>query len=384
MLVTPLQLANATRRSPTAARLHAAARRRGHVEQRRAPRRAARRRRALARPAGARSDRAHARGPQRRSSRASPAWSTSGEGTACGAFAELPGPAGRRARPAPRRSRTASRTRRGSPAITNPDNDPGAAAVRGRGDGRAGRLRRQTSPRRSCAGSIDYLNGNPHCRARSRVDPATGDRGERLMSTINPQPHRARACAPRARASRRGSRRRRCATSTGCSSARRSRITALGLLMIYSTTHQRIPGDPLLLREAPGAVRRRSASPRWSSCMLDRLPRFRDLSMLVYGATVVLLLAVLAPIGSNIKGHQAWFQLRAASAPAVGARQVRPDRRRSPATATSYRGELDAWRLTVIIGLRGVPIGLVLLQPDLGTVHGPRRRSSWRCSRWPA
>ena len=33
-----------------------------------------------------------------------------------------------------------------------------------------------------------------------------------------------------------------------------------------------------------------------------------------------------------------------------------------------YRGEFDAWRLTVIIGLVSVPIGLVLLQPDLGTV----------------
>ena len=49
-----------------------------------------------------------------------------------------------------------------------------------------------------------------------------------------------------------------------------------------------------------------------------------------------------------------------------------------------YRGELDAWRLTVIIGLAAVPIGLVLLQPDLGTVHGARASSSWRCSRWPA
>jgi len=33
-----------------------------------------------------------------------------------------------------------------------------------------------------------------------------------------------------------------------------------------------------------------------------------------------------------------------------------------------YRGELDAWRLTTIVLLAAVPIGLVLLQPDLGTV----------------
>jgi rod shape determining protein RodA len=33
-----------------------------------------------------------------------------------------------------------------------------------------------------------------------------------------------------------------------------------------------------------------------------------------------------------------------------------------------YRGEIDAWRLSVIVALASVPIGLVLLQPDLGTV----------------
>ena len=96
--------------------------------------------------------------------------------------------------------------------------------------------------------------------------------------------------------------------------------------------------------------------------------RFRDLPMVFYGATVFLLLAVLAPIGSNIKGHQAWFQL-------PGGFTLQPSELAKfglivflAGYCNHYRGEFDAWRLTVIIGLVSVPIGLVLLQPDLGTV----------------
>ncbi len=81
-----------------------------------------------------------------------------------------------------------------------------------------------------------------------------------------------------------------------------------------------------------------------------------------------LLLAVLAPIGSNIKGHQAWFQL-------PGGFTLQPSELAKfglivflAGYCNHYRGEIDAWRLTVIIGLVSVPIGLVLLQPDLGTV----------------
>jgi rod shape determining protein RodA len=83
---------------------------------------------------------------------------------------------------------------------------------------------------------------------------------------------------------------------------------------------------------------------------------------------VFLLLAVLAPIGSNIKGHQAWFQL-------PGGFTLQPSELAKfglivflAGYCNHYRGEIDAWRLTVIIGLVSVPIGLVLLQPDLGTV----------------
>ena len=91
--------------------------------------------------------------------------------------------------------------------------------------------------------------------------------------------------------------------------------------------------------------------------------------MLFYvGDASSILLAVLAPVGSNIKGHQAWFQL-------PGGFTLQPSELAKfglivalAGYCNHYRGELDAWRLTVILGLAAVPIGLVLLQPDLGTV----------------
>ncbi len=94
----------------------------------------------------------------------------------------------------------------------------------------------------------------------------------------------------------------------------------------------------------------------------------RDYAMVFYGGTVFLLVAVLAPVGSNIKGHQAWFQL-------PGGFTLQPSELAKfgiivalAGYCNQYRGELDAWRLTTIIVLASVPIGLVLLQPDLGTV----------------
>jgi rod shape determining protein RodA len=96
--------------------------------------------------------------------------------------------------------------------------------------------------------------------------------------------------------------------------------------------------------------------------------RLRDFSMLFYAGTVLILMAVLAPVGSNIKGHQAWFQL-------PGGFTIQPSEFAKlgiiialAGYCNQFRGEFDAWRLTVICTLACVPIGLILLQPDLGTV----------------
>jgi rod shape determining protein RodA len=144
-------------------------------------------------------------------------------------------------------------------------------------------------------------------------------------------------------------------------------ITAVGLVMIYSTTHNRIPSDPYYFVKRQALFAGLGVAAMVVVLLFD-YRRMRDLAMVFYGATVFTLIAVLAPVGSNIKGHQAWFQL-------PGGFTLQPSELAKfgiivalAGYCTQYRGELDAWRLTVIIGLVSVPIGLVLLQPDLGTV----------------
>ena len=144
-------------------------------------------------------------------------------------------------------------------------------------------------------------------------------------------------------------------------------ITVLGVLMIYSTTHQRIPSDPYYFVKRQLLFAGIGITAMVVVICID-YRRLRELSMFFYGATIFLLLVVLAPLGSTIKGQQAWFQL-------PGGFTLQPSELAKfgviiflAGYCNHYRGEIDAWRLTVIIGLAGVPIGLVLLQPDLGTV----------------
>jgi len=144
-------------------------------------------------------------------------------------------------------------------------------------------------------------------------------------------------------------------------------LTGIGLVMIYSTTHLRIPGDPYYFVKRQALFAGLGFAAMVVVLLID-YRRMRDYAMVFYGGTVFLLLAVLAPVGSNIKGHQAWFQL-------PGGFTLQPSELAKfgiivalAGYCNQYRGELDAWRLTTIIALASVPIGLVLLQPDLGTV----------------
>jgi rod shape determining protein RodA len=144
-------------------------------------------------------------------------------------------------------------------------------------------------------------------------------------------------------------------------------ISVIGLVMIWSTTRHRIPGDELYFVKRQAMFLAVGVVAMVAVLAVD-YRRLRDHSMFAYLATVALLLAVLAPLGSNIKGHQAWFQL-------PGGFTLQPSELAKfgivvalAGYCNQYRGELDAWRLTTILALASVPIGLVLLQPDLGTV----------------
>ena len=144
--------------------------------------------------------------------------------------------------------------------------------------------------------------------------------------------------------------------------------SGLGLLMVYSATERQLAERGL---EPTHFLQRQTI---WVLLGLGAMAVtaavdyrvLRDFAPFVLGATILLLLAVLSPLGSASKGTQAWFQL--------GAYQLQPSEYAKVAMIVClaaylamHRGRLDGPRLLVTMALSAIPIGLIYLQPDVGT-----------------
>ena len=93
--------------------------------------------------------------------------------------------------------------------------------------------------------------------------------------------------------------------------------------------------------------------------------RLRDWAILIYGFTLLMLLAVYA-VGHKSKGAQAWFQ--------VGSYQMEPSEFAKiglilaiAAYCASAKGHLSGRALAVVLVLTAVPFALIYKQPDLGS-----------------
>ncbi len=143
-------------------------------------------------------------------------------------------------------------------------------------------------------------------------------------------------------------------------------LAIIGVVMIYSSSNAKIPDDPFYF------VKRQALSLAVGigvAIVLLRVDyrKLRDFSMVFYVVTCALLFFVLTPFGSSAKGAQAWIAL-------PGGFQLQPSEIAKftlivalAGYVNEHRGDIDPWRLTVIIGVALVPLGLVQLQPDLGT-----------------
>lgn len=95
--------------------------------------------------------------------------------------------------------------------------------------------------------------------------------------------------------------------------------------------------------------------------------RLRDYWPFIYGGSVLLLLLVLIPgVGESRSGTTGWFQ--------IGPFQLQPSEMARlgmivgfAGLASQFHGDLDNTRVLMLLGLCGLPMGLVMLQPDLGT-----------------
>ena len=143
-------------------------------------------------------------------------------------------------------------------------------------------------------------------------------------------------------------------------------VAALGSLMIFSATRGRDPSDfdtSFLLKQllfiAVGA------SIMFVVALVD-YRRYREAVPVLYGGVLILLLMVVTGLGSERKGSQAWFQL--------GPFQLQPSEFAKiiviitlASLIAHFNSELDARRLAIVLATAGVPMALIMLQPDLGT-----------------
>jgi rod shape determining protein RodA len=143
-------------------------------------------------------------------------------------------------------------------------------------------------------------------------------------------------------------------------------LGAMGVLMVYSAT--RGPTDPpetsFLVRQ--GMFFAVGIGVMVVATVVD-YRRLRDWAWLLYGATMVLLFGVLSPFGQQSKGAQAWF--------GFGSFQLQPAEFAKltlilalGSLLAMWAGDIDLRRLAVLLVVSGAPMGLILLQPDLGTV----------------
>jgi rod shape determining protein RodA len=143
-------------------------------------------------------------------------------------------------------------------------------------------------------------------------------------------------------------------------------VAVIGVLMIYSVTRgAEAPYDSSFAKKQLMYLMLGGLA--MAGVMAMDYRRLRDFAMTIYGATVIGLVLVLVPaLGQRQNGTQGWFQL--------GAFQLQPSEFAKIGLivgfaflANQYSGEIIGRRLVVLLLLGAAPMGLVMLQPDLGT-----------------
>lgn len=146
-------------------------------------------------------------------------------------------------------------------------------------------------------------------------------------------------------------------------------LMTLGTVMVYSASRSRlaeqgVSGTFLLQRQIVFMV----IAVALALCVnLVDYTRYRDVAPGLYFAFLASLLLVLTPLGTEVNGARGWFEF--------GAFQIQPAEYGKPilvlvlaAVAAQGEGSLDRRRVFQLLILVGVPMGLLFLQPDLGSI----------------
>jgi rod shape determining protein RodA len=145
-------------------------------------------------------------------------------------------------------------------------------------------------------------------------------------------------------------------------------LTGVGLVAIYSAklqalTQQGLPTTTFVSRQLLALVIGVVAMVVMAVVDYRHL---RTWAPVLYGISIVLLILVLSPLGAEIKGSQRWLVL--------GGFQLQPSELAKIAVLVTvaailheFKGEPGIGALVVCLVIAAVPMGLVFLQPDLGT-----------------
>jgi rod shape determining protein RodA len=145
-------------------------------------------------------------------------------------------------------------------------------------------------------------------------------------------------------------------------------LSGIGLLMVYSSTRQKqlaagLDPQEFLKRQLLFLVLGVAVA---AFIALVDYRAVLDVAPVIWVGTVVVLLAVLTPLGSSTRGAQAWFQL--------GAFNLEPSEAAKVAVIVAvsaylsiHRGQLDTPQIVGALLVVAVPMALIYLQPDLGT-----------------
>ena len=145
-------------------------------------------------------------------------------------------------------------------------------------------------------------------------------------------------------------------------------VSVIGVLMVYSATRTKLQ----LLGDDPHLYLKHQATYVVLGVlvmlvfMVFDYHHFEEAGLVAYGGILFLLLVVMSPIGSRALGSQRWFQVGSfqfqTSAFAILAVILA-----LAAMVRRWEGEIDGRRLMILLAMGAAPVGLVAVQPDLGS-----------------
>ena len=145
-------------------------------------------------------------------------------------------------------------------------------------------------------------------------------------------------------------------------------LSGVGIVMIYSATFQKLQlaGEPTGLFATKQLISLAVALIAMVVAAIVDYRYFRAYSAVIYLASVLLLGLVLTPVGVSVNGAQRWI--------VFGGFQVQPSDLAKLAVIVGLaallherKGEAELPTVGVALLLVAVPMGLVFLEPDLGT-----------------